>query len=54
MKRGDIVKIKRGIWKGCEAKVTEVTSGGKRVGVSPLGVYQPYSLAVTSVEPVTR
>lgn len=62
MKRGDIVKIKRGVWKGIEAKVTEVTSGGARVGVDvklpaewleqyPFAAHpEPFSLAVTSVE----
>lgn len=49
MKRGDRVEIRKGVHQGSMGTVTEVTSGGKRVGVRPDGQSQPYSLAVGSV-----
>jgi hypothetical protein len=57
MKRGDQVVIKRGAWKGTRAMITEMTSGGTRVGVAPCATagdqpYQPFNLSIKSVEPV--
>lgn len=51
MKRGDRVEIRRGLWKGHTAVVTEAyisLNGEKRVGVQVEGM-APYSLAATSV-----
>jgi hypothetical protein len=55
MKRGDQVIIRRGAWKGTQAMITEVTSGGTRVGVAPCATpgdtpYQPFNLSIKSVE----
>jgi hypothetical protein len=58
MRRGDQVKIKRGVWKGCTGEITEVINGGERYGVAPLrnpaagnaGQF-PVSYAASSIEP---
>jgi transcription antitermination factor NusG len=59
MERNDRVKIKRGVWKGHEARITEVTSGGTRVGVQLIGStrllgVKRFNLAASSVEPVSK
>lgn len=56
MKRGDRVEIRRGIWRGCTGRITEIIAGGERYGVLPdvFTAGQPLSLAASSVRPVAK